>query len=342
MEVVLEVETGTYAGKENLIRPGDTLPVGRTVGAGVMVSDDPTMSRQHFAIECLHGECRIRDMGSSYGTFVNDQKISTDVLKDGDRILAGSTRFKIRIVQTTPSTNSKSASGPDPIFEKTLADEDPTVARQALITAAWTRQSWLLGYLREAAKQPTAENWDLVKFLAILGKPADCSLFLKIAENTELGAPRFEALGTFGHPATVPFLLDALSAEDPAVAVPAGLAFVRMVGTDIDSNERVVVPPEDGSTPGEFEAEFLEDAVLPDPQLAADFWKTHQERLNAASRLCRGADISQGVPPDLLQTLDLQTRWEVCLRGRFEGTWNGRYWDWLRVRSLSETEDGQS
>jgi len=49
-------------------------------------------------------------------------------------------------------------------------DEDPAVREQALYAAAWTRQPWLLEHCRKAADEPSAENWDAVLLLAVLGR----------------------------------------------------------------------------------------------------------------------------------------------------------------------------
>lgn len=68
--------------------------VGRHDSNAIVVSDDKSMSKQHFVILCDSGKYLIEDSGSSYGTYVNGNKISekTDV-EDGDVIKAGNSMF---------------------------------------------------------------------------------------------------------------------------------------------------------------------------------------------------------------------------------------------------------
>ena len=55
------------------------------------------MSARHFAIICHGAQCRIRDLGSTNGTFVNGSKISEATLNEGDRIEAGTSTFVVRV-----------------------------------------------------------------------------------------------------------------------------------------------------------------------------------------------------------------------------------------------------
>lgn len=53
------------------------------------------ISRQHFKIMTLHGECSVEDMNSSNGTFVNNKKIEGPTpLKKGDMVKIGSVALK--------------------------------------------------------------------------------------------------------------------------------------------------------------------------------------------------------------------------------------------------------
>jgi pSer/pThr/pTyr-binding forkhead associated (FHA) protein len=55
--------------------------------------DDKEMSRKHFVIGKEGGAYRIKDLGSSNGTFVNGNRVTEATLKSNDRIQAGQTRF---------------------------------------------------------------------------------------------------------------------------------------------------------------------------------------------------------------------------------------------------------
>ncbi|MBI1791635.1 MAG: DUF4123 domain-containing protein [Acidobacteria bacterium] len=76
---------------------GKTCRVGRSPRADVAVPDDPALSSLHFVIECDARGCRLRDLRSSNGTFVNGKRTAEARLRDGDRIRAGSTDFVVRM-----------------------------------------------------------------------------------------------------------------------------------------------------------------------------------------------------------------------------------------------------
>jgi hypothetical protein len=138
-----------------------------------------------------------------------------------------------------------------------------------------------------------------------------------------LGLARFSLIGAFGHPAVVDFLLSELANPDPTVAVAAAQAFTKITGQSIESGSRAKSPPPSAEEPDEFEAEFQDEVILPNQELARKHWAEVKPKYAQASRICRGFDLSRGSPPDILSELDTESRWETCLRARFEGTWPG-------------------
>lgn len=65
------------------------------------------MSGVHFSIECSETQCHIRDLHSRNGTFVNEERITTAVLKSGDKITAGETSFSVIAEQSVdPATGT--------------------------------------------------------------------------------------------------------------------------------------------------------------------------------------------------------------------------------------------
>lgn len=359
MQVVLEIETGKRSGEQIRLQSGQILIVGRQIADGLACADDLIMSRTHFQLECDDVACRLRDLGSSNGTFVNGKRVKGAVLKHGDRILAGKTRFTVYLIQTpfaasfpaAPNSTSTAGAnatvverGPQSAAIETLADSDarPTmedlfgaafqdqdagVRQEALTAAVWTRQAGLLDACRRAGHRPAVENFELLMTLAILGAPSDLGLIQQMARVIELGPQRFRIFGAYGHPESVPFLLDAMTDDDAPTAIAAGAAFTKITGVDIDSDQRVKLPPEDGSEPDEFEQEFLEEAKLPDPQRAQAHWDKVREEFAQGSRWCRGFDLSDGCSAALMEQLDLESRWETCLRERYRGTWHGNLLD---------------
>jgi ABC transport system ATP-binding/permease protein len=63
--------------------------IGRSDQSDIIV-DNPTVSRSHALIQCDEQGCRITDLNSFNGTYVNGQRIQTQSLTDGDQIVIGS------------------------------------------------------------------------------------------------------------------------------------------------------------------------------------------------------------------------------------------------------------
>ena len=60
--------------------------------------DDHKQSRNHAKIELIHGKPPvIYDLGSTYGTTVNDQPITKQALRVGDKIEIGTTVLTLDI-----------------------------------------------------------------------------------------------------------------------------------------------------------------------------------------------------------------------------------------------------
>jgi hypothetical protein len=68
--------------------------VGRDEGADI-IFDDPGISRRHSEIRVTtdgpHLQATVRDLGSTNGTFVNGERVSSQRLEDGDRVTFGRT-----------------------------------------------------------------------------------------------------------------------------------------------------------------------------------------------------------------------------------------------------------
>ncbi len=96
MLVILEAISGPIAGRQIQVKPGTILRVGRTVKSDYAIPGDSFLSSVHFAIECEDGQCKVRDMGSSNGTFLNGVKVDEALMKDSDTVAAGGSTFCVR------------------------------------------------------------------------------------------------------------------------------------------------------------------------------------------------------------------------------------------------------
>ncbi len=89
LRACLLVLTGTNAGELCRLDGPETI-LGRGTQASVRLSDDG-ISRRHARIVRSKGQLVVEDLGSANGTFVNDEPVMSQVLKEGDKIRLGST-----------------------------------------------------------------------------------------------------------------------------------------------------------------------------------------------------------------------------------------------------------
>jgi hypothetical protein len=237
----------------------------------------------------------------------------------------------VALLHGTSGAAESGLAGSPAAYERALRDEDAGVREQALETAAWTRQPWLLDHCRKAAREPSAGNAPLLLMLAILGEPSELELVLAAGRASALGAARFKVLGAFGHPGAADLLLAGTADPSPAIAAAAGAAYTRLTGADVGSDRRAKSPPPGGGALDEFEQEFVEEVLLPDPDLARAHWTATRENFLRGTRWCRGFDMSREPESGALDALDQASRWEARLRGRFRGAWSGGLAEFERI-----------
>ena len=72
---------------------GTRVVIGRSEFADIPIFSDPDVSEKHAAIFTQGKAYYIEDLGSTFGTSVNGDKITKEYLSDGDRISVGKTKF---------------------------------------------------------------------------------------------------------------------------------------------------------------------------------------------------------------------------------------------------------
>ncbi len=93
--------SGKYQGGEFPLVKGREIVIGRSSELDMVLIED-MVSRRHAKIQTTEDEIAIMDMGSTNGTFVNGEKVKKARLKEGDRILIGTSIMKL--VTVDPAT----------------------------------------------------------------------------------------------------------------------------------------------------------------------------------------------------------------------------------------------
>jgi hypothetical protein len=95
MSFIVESFSGPAAGRKFDLPDDIAIIFGRTEKARYVIPNDSHLSSAHFSLEC-HGEkCKIRDLSSTNGTFVNGARITEAEIAKGAVISAGSCAFKL-------------------------------------------------------------------------------------------------------------------------------------------------------------------------------------------------------------------------------------------------------
>jgi len=93
---------------------------------------DPEVSRRHATIRADGGSFAIEDLGSTNGTFVNDERISgARVLAHGDTVRLGSTIWTVQVAEVTAVQPAASAPAP-PAGPRGDVEQPPDVAPSAI------------------------------------------------------------------------------------------------------------------------------------------------------------------------------------------------------------------
>lgn len=92
------------AGRRSVSVPSGPFVIGRSSDSQLQLND-AHVSRRHAELEQDGKAWRIKDLGSRGGTFVNDAKVETTVLKPGDRIRIGDTELRVESGETSALTS---------------------------------------------------------------------------------------------------------------------------------------------------------------------------------------------------------------------------------------------
>ncbi len=92
--LALRFISGKYQGGEYPLENGKEIIVGRSSDLDMVLVEE-MVSRRHARIVMRGGLISIQDLGSTNGTFVNGEKIRHAKLREGDRVLIGTSILKV-------------------------------------------------------------------------------------------------------------------------------------------------------------------------------------------------------------------------------------------------------
>ncbi len=99
-QLALRFISGKYQGGEFPLGENKEIIVGRSSDLDMVLVED-MVSRRHARIACGLDDITIEDLGSTNGTFVNGEKIKRSHLKEGDRVLIGTSILKVVVSDST-------------------------------------------------------------------------------------------------------------------------------------------------------------------------------------------------------------------------------------------------
>lgn len=244
----VRIERGPSGPSDFSIRASERVAAGRGRDCTLLIAD-ASLSRRHFELFFDGRVCRLIDLGSSNGTFVNGQRVQQTELRDGDRIEAGATVLRVEIPpppsqRLTPPAPPRRAQASPAAISATPAAPAPRAPRpahppveiyvsvprsQAPPPAAYPKPGTPLGELaRLLAEAGDAPLYALIDCAAALDAALGArmlglklySLFAKeLAEQIGHSGPALVPLGD----EPLPFLADwaARSTKNPGVLLDA-------------------------------------------------------------------------------------------------------------------------
>ena len=133
---------------------GKMFRIGRDSKCEIVVSDR-AISRAHCHVSSSDGKLWLKDLGSSNGTWVNGEQITTTVLKTGDVMRVGNARFMVGTVDDYLNLGDADSIGPAdtmrlspnairPATDQLIGGRSLAAIRQAIVMVAQSNSSCLV------------------------------------------------------------------------------------------------------------------------------------------------------------------------------------------------------
>ncbi|MEZ0227122.1 MAG: protein kinase [Planctomycetota bacterium] len=131
MAVYLRIINGMGQGQVLPVPNDQPITIGRSSQAS-FAFDDALLSRKHCQVECRGALCRVLDLQSRNGTYVNGQRITAQLIKPGDRIKIGSLLIEVAPASSVAPDAAPQAPGAAPLSNPTVAVPNCQVCQRAI------------------------------------------------------------------------------------------------------------------------------------------------------------------------------------------------------------------
>ncbi len=144
----------------------DRMTLGRRPYNDIVV-DNLAVSGEHAALQVIGHDYFIEDLNSTNGTYINEQKVKRQILKNGDTIEIG--KCAIKYVQDGVSTNPAALNAIDAL----LNDDDETPAEEKKPLFEQTKFAEAYVAIKILSGPSTGKELPLVKIVTTIGKPGE-------------------------------------------------------------------------------------------------------------------------------------------------------------------------
>ena len=141
----------------------DRMTLGRRPYNDIVV-DNLAVSGEHAALQVIGHDYFIEDLNSTNGTYINEQKVKRQILKNGDTIEIG--KYAIKYVQDGFNTNSIA-------MDATFNDDDETPVEEKKPLFEQTKFAEAYVAIKILSGPSTGKELPLVKIVTTIGKPGE-------------------------------------------------------------------------------------------------------------------------------------------------------------------------
>ena len=173
-----------------------------------------------------------------------------------------------------------------PLLMDLLGHEDKKIACEAALALSMYQMPEGYRWLRDICQSGPLDPAIAAIYLALNGRAGDYGLF--ISRDDELSPDEVEAIGIFGDPAAVPYLLNILRSDNKLRHFDAATSLALITGAPLEEEyaESEDFGDEDEETADSAESTYIRVATSADAW--SDWWKQNEQRFKTGSRYRNG------------------------------------------------------